>query len=533
MKPRLEIRNLSVRFAGQSNAAVDNVSLTVGPGRMRALVGESGSGKTLTALSILKLLPPQAQCDARGIYLDEEDIFHAPVKRLRELRGGRIGMIFQEPLSALNPLKQVEQQVRENIQVHQPLTREATRARVLELLHQVRLPEPETLLARYPHQLSGGQRQRVMIAMALANNPTVLIADEPTTALDVTVQEGVLDLLKALQRDLQLSVLLITHDLGIVARYAEDVSVMCDGKIVEQGETLQVLAEPAHEYTRHLLANAPAGSAPAASDQAPVQLEARQLSVHFQQRKGWLGKAEPLIAVDSVDLHVRSGETLGIVGESGSGKSTLAMALLRLLPSNGTIRLGEVQLDRLQGRAVTPYRSRMQVVFQDPWGTLNPRLTIGQIVAEGLRVHQPGLSAEHRDQRVCETLTEVGLDASAQHRYPHEFSGGQRQRIAIARALILRPQVLVLDEPTSALDRSVQHQVLELLKELQKRHGLTYILISHDLRVVRSISHRLLVMHEGKVVESGPTEAIFTDPQQPYTRRLLHAAFDESLKYTA
>jgi microcin C transport system ATP-binding protein len=530
MSTLLNIRHLRIDFAGQEKPAVDGVNFALSPGKMHALVGESGSGKSLTALSILRLLPPAARIDADAIELDGVDVMNWRDDKLRQLRGGRIGMIFQEPLSALNPLHKIEQQVCENILIHQQIDRTKARQRCIALLEKVQLPDPEQIMARYPHQLSGGQRQRVMIAMALANDPALLIADEPTTALDVTVQESILDLLKQLQRDLGLGVLLITHDLGIVRRYAEEVSVMSAGKIVEQGDTASVLADPQHAYTRHLIDSAPGGTAPSANESGTL-LSAHELSVRFSQRHGWLGKKSFLTAVDNVSLSIHRGQTLGVVGESGSGKSTLAMALLRLIDSRGDISLGETRLDGLRGKQMQPYRARMQIVFQDPWGTLNPRLTIGQIVVEGLEVHRRDLTKAERDTKVSAILTEVGLDAAMRHRYPHELSGGQRQRVAIARALILEPELLILDEPTSALDRSVQHQVLELLKTLQQRHNLTYIFISHDLRVVRGISHDLIVMRDGCIVENGNTEAIFQSPQQPYTQQLIHAAFDETLKY--
>lgn len=531
MSALLSIRNLRIQFPGQKHAAVDGINFELSAGRMHALVGESGSGKSLTALSILGLLPPAAQTSAEHIRFKERNILDMQAAQLRQLRGGPVGMIFQEPLSALNPLHKVERQICENIFIHQQVNAQTARAKCLELLKKVQLPNPEQMLARYPHQLSGGQRQRVMIAMALANEPALLIADEPTTALDVTVQESILDLLKQLQQEMGLGVLLITHDLGIVKRYAEEVSVMSSGSIVEQGDTANVLEHPAHDYTRHLIDSAPGGSAPPyQGDANEAHLKASHLSVSFEQRKGWLGKKEYFIAVNDASLSVAKGQTLGLVGESGSGKTTLAMALLRLIDSQGSISLGQTRLDLLRGRAVRPYRSRMQVVFQDPWGTLNPRLTIGQIVSEGIEVHFPKMGKPARDAKVTAILTEVGLDPDTQHRYPHEFSGGQRQRIAIARALILEPELLILDEPTSALDRSVQHQVLELLKSLQYKHKLTYIFISHDLRVVRSISHQLAVMRNGAIVEAGLTEAIFNSPSDPYTQQLIHAAFDESIK---
>lgn len=530
---RLTIENLTVRFGDNAPPVVDGVSLSLQAGHMLALVGESGSGKSVTALSILGLLPPQAQVRADSLRLEQQNILTLSESGLRGLRGGRIGMVFQEPLSALNPLHRVETQIGESLAVHQGMSRAQARARTLELLHQVHLPEPETMLARFPHQLSGGQRQRVMIAMALANNPSVLIADEPTTALDVTVQAGILGLLKQLQAELGLSVLLITHDLGVVARYAEDIAVMHQGRIVEAGTAAQVLAAPAAPYTRHLLAAEPGGTPPMPDPSRPVQLQTTDLRVHFGQSSGlFKRRREPFRAVDGISLQLRRGETLGVVGESGSGKSTLALAILRLIESRGGIRFHDESLDQLRGnRQLQPWRARMQVVFQDPWSSLNPRMTVGQIIAEGLKVHQRDMSTSEREHEVTAMLAEVGLPDGTQHRYPHEFSGGQRQRIAIARALILRPELLILDEPTSALDRSVQHQVLELLRDLQNRYALSYLFISHDLKVVRAISHELIVMRNGKALEAGPTEEVFRNPRHEYTQALITAAFAGEQKY--
>ena len=526
MTKRLAINNLSIRFAGNETAAVDQVSLSIAPGEMLALVGESGSGKSLTALSALQLLPPQANVSVDSIELDGERIDNIRGNALQGIRGGRIGMIFQEPLSALNPLHTVGRQVCEAIELHQSMSTTQVRERCLELLERVRLPEPHAIMQRYPHQLSGGQRQRVMIAMALANDPSLLIADEPTTALDVTVQAGILDLLKSLQQQLGLSVLLISHDLNLVQRYAEQVAVMRNGRIVETGATATVSASPQHAYTQELLASEPHGSAPEANPDADVALSADAVRVWFPQPRRWpLSKRSWFHAVDDVSLSLRKGHTLGIVGESGSGKSTLALALLRLIDSRGAIRLGDTALDTLKGRQMRPLRQRFQVVFQDPWGTLNPRLTVGQIVAEGLAVHAPEFSAAERDTQVAGILEEVGLPAEMALRYPHELSGGQRQRVAIARALILRPEILVLDEPTSALDRSIQHQVLDLLKDIQQRYQLSYIFISHDLKVVRALSHTLIVMKQGQIVEQGETEAIFQTPEAQYTRELIDAAY--------
>ncbi|MFP1684249.1 ABC transporter ATP-binding protein [Alloalcanivorax sp. C16-1] len=527
----LRLRELSVWFDDPARPAVDRVSLDLNAGRMLALVGESGSGKSLTALSILDLLPGGAHRRAQAIELDGDNVLDWPEARRRALRGGRIGTIFQEPLTALNPLHRVEKQIGEAIRVHQKTGGAAVRRRCLELLEQVDLPATADMLARYPHQLSGGQRQRVMIAMALANDPRLLIADEPTTALDVTIQETILDLLKRLQRERHLGVLLISHDLGLVGRFAEDVAVMHQGRVVEYGDTDQVLNRPEHDYTRHLLAAEPGGRPLPTQPDAPVLLRAEQLEMHFSgRRRGWLGARETVAAVDGVSFDLRRGETLGVVGESGSGKSTLALILLRLIRARGKVVLLDQPLDSLSSRALRPWRKHMQVVFQDPYGSLNPRLTVHQAVEEGLRVHDKSLDADQRAERVRALLAEVGLPADSGDRYPHEFSGGQRQRIAIARALILEPDLLILDEPTSALDRSVQAQVLALLKDLQQRRGLSYLFISHDLKVVRAISHRLLVMRHGKVIEHGDTERVFDAPQQAYTRRLIEAAFNRDGK---
>lgn len=524
----LSVRELSIWFDDPSRPAVDGISLKLEAGRMLALVGESGSGKSLTALSILDLLPGGARRRAAAIELAGDNVLDWPEAQRRALRGGRIGTIFQEPLTALNPLHRVEKQIGEAIRVHQRLGREAVRRRCLELLEQVELPATADMLARFPHQLSGGQRQRVMIAMALANDPRLLIADEPTTALDVTIQETILKLLKRLQRERHLGILLISHDLGLVGRFAEDVAVMHRGRVVESGPTGQVLTRPQHDYTRHLLAAEPGGRPEPPPADAPILLSAEDVRVHFKgRRRGWLGERETVAAVDRVSLQVRRGETLGVVGESGSGKSTLALVLLRLIRAHGKVVLLNQPLHDLSGAALRPWRRHMQVVFQDPYGSLNPRLSVSQAVAEGLRVHHPQLSAEQRARRVRDLLAEVGLPADSGERYPHEFSGGQRQRIAIARALVLEPDLLILDEPTSALDRSVQAQVLELLKNLQRRHGLSYVFISHDLKVVRAISHRLLVMRHGRVIEHGDTETVFQTPRETYTRRLIDAAFSD------
>ena len=520
----LTLRGLTIRFGQQR--VVDDMSLDLEPGHMLALVGESGSGKSLTAMSLLDLLPESAIWEAETLTLGGENLLGLNENRKRSLRGGRIGTIFQEPLTALNPLHTVEKQISESLFVHQGMSRQKARERCLELLGQVELPTTDEMLARYPHQLSGGQRQRVMIAMALANDPQILIADEPTTALDVTVQETILTLIKRLQNELGLSILLISHDLGVVSRFADDIVVMHNAKKVEAGPTAQVLQSPKEAYTRHLIESEPRGKMPPLNDDAPLLLDASDIAVTFKERRRSLFSPAPLFhAVDRIDLNLRRGETLGIVGESGSGKSTLALALLRLIRSEGRIIMDGHDLHSLNQRQMRDWRRRLQVVFQDPFGSLNPRMTVGQIVAEGLAVHASNLSRQERDMKVAQILEEVDLPASAQGRYPHEFSGGQRQRIAIARALIMEPELLILDEPTSALDRSVQYQILELLKSLQKKHDLSYLFISHDLKVIRSICHRVMVMKDGKVVEHGETEAVFDQPQHGYTLKLMSAAF--------
>ncbi len=528
----LEIYDLTVAFGKASNA-VDGVSITVETGETVAIVGESGSGKSVTALSILKLLPyPLARHDAKSsIRWKGEELLSADEPTLRRVRGNEIAMIFQEPMTSLNPLHVVEKQIGEILALHRGLTGTAARARTLELLDLVGIQDPETRLNSYPHQLSGGQRQRVMIAMALANEPDLLIADEPTTALDVTIQAQILALLKDLQVRLGMALVLITHDLGIVRKIAERTYVMTDGKVVEQGATADLFASPQHPYTRKLLAAEPKGRPDPVADDAVTVMEAENLKVWFPIQRGFLRRTVGHVkAVDGVDVGVREGETLVIVGESGSGKTTLAMAMLRLMPCEGRIVfLGKSIHDADKAR-LRALRRDLQVVFQDPFGSLSPRLSIAEIVGEGLTVHPPedlGLRNQaDRDRRIDAVLREVGLNPDMRDRYPHEFSGGQRQRISIARAMVLRPKLVVLDEPTSALDMSVQAQIVELLRDLQRRHRLSYLFISHDLKVVRALSHRVIVMKDGVVVERGETEAVMTDPQEPYTQALMAAAFD-------
>ena len=528
LAPLLAVHDLSVTFdtPGAPVAAVRHVSFEIARGETLGLVGESGSGKSVTALSVLQLLPyPLARHPSGNIRFDGQELLGAPEPVLRRVRGNRIAMIFQEPMTSLNPLHVIEKQVNEVLFVHKGLGRRAARSRTIELLHLVGLPDAARRLDAYPHQLSGGQRQRVMIAMALANEPDLLIADEPTTALDVTVQAQILRLLQELQQKLGMAMLLITHDLGIVRKMADRVCVMTRGEIVEAGPTPEVFAAPRHEYTRRLLAAEP-GGAPATVPADETEIAAaEELRVWFPIKRGLLRRTvDHVRAVDGVSLALRAGRTLGIVGESGSGKTTLGLALLRLLRSQGRIRFRGQDIHGLGSRALRPLRREMQVVFQDPYSSLSPRLSVGQIVGEGLEVHRIARSPAARRALIAEALAEVGLDPGSQDRYPHEFSGGQRQRIAIARAVVLRPRLVVLDEPTSALDMSVQAQIVDLLRELQTRHDLEYLFISHDLRVVRALSHEVIVMKDGRVVEQGPTERIFRAPEAPYTRALLAAA---------
>ncbi len=522
----LHIENLSVSFPTPSGPlqAVRNLNLTLAAGETLALVGESGSGKSVTAHAILRLLPPQARIQGT-IRLQETVLSQAPDAVLRQVRGRRIGMIFQEPMTALNPLHTLERQIGEALLIHQGLSLRRARGRIIELLDQVGFPDAQQRLQAYPHQLSGGQRQRVLIAMALANRPELLIADEPTTALDVTLQAQIIDLLIELQKTQGLALLFITHDLGIVRHLARKVGVMCRGELVETGPVAEVYARPQHPYTQKLLAAQPGGQALPMPVPAVPLLQVDKLHVRFQHPKNhWLAPTHYHVAVKNACFSLHAGTALGLVGESGSGKSTLGLALLRLLPSQGTIHFQNQALHALRGRQLRALRKDLQVVFQDPYGSLSPRLTILDIVGEGLRVHAPGLSAADRRRKVCTALAEVGLDEQALLRYPHEFSGGQRQRIAIARALVLQPRLLILDEPTSALDRSVQAQVIDLLRELQTRHHLSYLLISHDLSVVRALCVHVMVMQAGVIVEAGETARVLAQPRHPYTQALLAAA---------
>ena len=528
--PLLQIHDLSVSFdtPGRAVEAVRHVSLDIDDGETVALVGESGSGKSVTALSILQLLPyPLARHPSGSVRFRGEELLGAPERALRRVRGDRIAMIFQEPMTSLNPLHTIEKQVDEVLLVHKSLGRPAARARTLELLRMVGLPDAERRLAAYPHQLSGGERQRVMIAMALANEPDLLIADEPTTALDVTIQAQILTLLKELRAKFGMALLLITHDLTIVRKMADRVCIMTAGEIVEAGPTAHIFGQPQHAYTRRLLAAQPRGGPVAAPGDAPILMEGKEVRVWFPIRAGILRRTvDHVKAVDGVDIAIREGRTVGVVGESGSGKTTLGLALLRLLSSEGGIRFDGRPIQGARERELRPLRRAMQVVFQDPFGSLSPRMSVAQIVEEGLRVHRLGESPDERRGMIDDALREVGLDPDARDRYPHEFSGGQRQRIAIARAMVLRPRLVVLDEPTSALDMSIQAQIVDLLRELQERHRLAYLFISHDLRVVRALSDEVIVMRAGRVVEHGSRHEIFERPQHPYTKALMGAAFD-------
>jgi microcin C transport system ATP-binding protein len=528
--PLLSIKGLSVGFHsdGRETLAVDRVSFDIQPGETVALVGESGSGKSVTALSILQLLPyPQAFHPSGEILFKGESLLGAGESVLRKVRGNDISMVFQEPMTSLNPLHTIERQVGEMLSKHKGLRGDAIRSRVIELLNKVGIPEAESRLNAYPHQLSGGQRQRVIIAMALANEPDLLIADEPTTALDVTVQAQILELLLSLKREMGMALLLISHDLGIVRKMAERVCVMKSGHIVEQGATEQVFTRPQHDYTKHLIESEPKGLPSIAQADAPVVMEARNVKVWFPIKRGLMRKTMGHVkAVDDVNVQLRKGHTLGVVGESGSGKTTLAQALIRLISSEGAIEFEGQNIQGLSVAEMRPLRRHMQMVFQDPYGSLSPRMSVGEIIEEGLTVQKIVSTAAERRALVSEALAEVGLDPATQDRYPHEFSGGQRQRIAIARAMALKPKFIVLDEPTSALDMSVQAQIVDLLRELQQKHNLTYLFISHDLKVIRALADEIVVMRGGKIVEQGSAKQIFEQPREAYTRALIAAALE-------
>ena len=525
LAPLLSVKNLSVDFSQGEyiTHAVRRASLHINKGETLALVGESGSGKSVTAHSILRLLPDSASHPEGNIEFEGQDLLNFSTKNIRAIRGNKVGMIFQEPMSSLNPLHTIEKQISEVLFVHQGLSTKQTHERTLELLEMVEIQNAKKRLGAFPHELSGGQRQRVMIAMAIANKPDLLIADEPTTALDVTVQAQVLKLLRQLQKQFNMAILLITHDLGIVRHHADRVAVMTQGEIVETNMTETIFVEPQHAYTKQLIVSEPSGEPVPISASAPLNVSVNDLKVWFPIKKGILKRTvDHVKAVDGVSFEIRKGRSLGVVGESGSGKSTLALALLRLIKSEGSIQFGDVNLNSLNQQQITPIRKEMQIVFQDPYGSLSPRMNVEQIVAEGLEIHNS--EDQHNHQKIIvNILKEVGLDPELRYRYPHEFSGGQRQRIAIARALVLKPSFLVLDEPTSSLDRSVQSQVLELLRNLQHKYNLTFLFISHDLKIIKALCHDIIVMKDGVAVEAGPAKNILKQPQNPYTQDLLEA----------
>ena len=533
----ISVKNLGVAFRQGDTVtrAVNGISFEIRKGETVALVGESGSGKSVSALSIMQLLQyPAASHPTGEIWYEGRDVLKMKPAELRNLRGSKISIIFQEPMTSLNPLHTIEKQVSETLKVHRGMDDKAAHARTLELLQKVGIRDPEKRLAAYPHQLSGGQRQRVMIAMALANEPELLIADEPTTALDVTIQAQILELLAQLQKEMGMAMLLITHDLGIVRRMAERVYVMQSGDIVEQGATEEIFTAPKHPYTRQVLAAEPKGKPPESVETGQVIVETDDLKVWFPIHKGLFRTVvDHVKAVDGLSLKLRAGETLGVVGESGSGKTTLGLAILRLISSEGPIAYIGQRIDAFDSKQMRPLRKDMQIVFQDPYGSLSPRLSIFQIIEEGLEIQAPELTYPQRRERVAQAMKEVGLDPSGLDRYPHEFSGGQRQRIAIARAMVLKPKFVMLDEPTSALDMSVQAQIVDLLRDLQQKHNLAYLFISHDLKVVRALSNHVIVMRAGKVVEEGPAAQIFANPQEDYTKALLAAALDIKVAHRA
>ncbi len=529
--PFLSVKNLSIDFKTPERVfhAVKDVSFDVAQGQTVALVGESGSGKSVTALSIMQLLPYPLASHPEGssIKCNGEELVGKKDGFMRHIRGSQIGMIFQEPMTALNPLHTIEKQIGETLRLHQKMSESKAQERVKELLDMVQLPMIKERLKAYPHELSGGQRQRIMIAMALANNPELLIADEPTTALDVTVQAEILELLEELQTELKMAMLMITHDLSIVEKFADDVCVMKTGEIVEQGTSTALFKSPKHDYTKKLFGSLPKGTVKPLTNNAPTLIKGTDMQVHFPAKKSFLGKTIGWVkAVDGINVQIKAGQTIGVVGESGSGKSTLGYALIKLLSSQGNIEFDGTDISAFKRADMTPLRSDMQIVFQDPFSALSPRMSIADIIGEGLKIHRPDLDTKGRDDLVIDSLKNVHLDPATRHRYPHEFSGGQRQRIAIARAMVLHPKFVVLDEPTSALDVSVQVEIIDLLRELQEKHNLAYLFISHDLRVVRAMAHELIVMKSGKVVESGKAEDIFNNPQESYTQALLEAALN-------
>jgi len=524
----ISINNLSVCFSqgSQNIDAVKGVTLEVYKGHTLAIVGESGSGKSVTAMSILSLHPKDKTSYPSGeIFYNGIDLLKLPEAELRAIRGKKISMIFQEPMTSLNPLHSIEKQISETLILHGMLSAPKIKNRVIELLELVGIPDPESRLDAYPHQLSGGQKQRVMIAMALANEPDVLIADEPTTALDVTVQKQVLELIKSLQKKMNMSVILISHDLNVVRHYADDMAVMHQGKIIEQGKTADVFNHPQQEYTRELIDSEPSGQPMALADNAATLLTADNINVWFPTKTNFWGKTtDYLKAVKDISIELKAGETLGIVGESGSGKTTFGLAILKLLSSTGNVEFLGEKIDSLNQAQFRPFRKELQIVFQDPYGSLSPRMSVAQIIEEGMAIHNIGTESD-REQIIIDVLNEVELDPDTRNRYPHEFSGGQRQRIAIARALVLKPKLIILDEPTSALDRTVQIQVIELLRSLQEKYGIAYIFISHDLSVVKAISHKVMVMKNGQIVEQNDCQTLFANPKETYTKNLLEAAY--------
>lgn len=533
--PFLSVRNLSIDFTVGSRVteAVKGISFDLSRGETLAIVGESGSGKSVSALSLMQLLPyPTASHGSQSsILFKDEELIGAKDRRLRDIRGNEIGMIFQEPQSSLNPLHRVSKQINEVLIVHKGLTKAAANKRTLELMNLVGIRDPEQKLNAYPHELSGGQRQRVMIAMALANEPELLIADEPTTALDVTIQAQILELIQDLQKRLNMGLIFISHDLGVVRHIADRVIVMKDGVVVEEGSKEQIFDSPQHPYTIELINADPSGEPNQPAPDAPVVVETDNIKVHFPIRSSFLRRTTGYVkAVDGISLKIRAGQTVGVVGESGSGKTTLGLGLLKLVKSQGPIVFMGKPIENLNNKELRPFRAEMQIVFQDPFGSLSPRLTVGEIIGEGLELHSPDLSIEDREKRIIQSLTEVDLDPEFRHRFPHEFSGGQRQRVSVARAMVLEPSFLVLDEPTSALDRSVQSQLVDLLRDLQKRRQTAFLFISHDLRTVRALADEIIVMRQGKVVEQGSAEQIFDAPQEAYTQSLLAAAFDLAVK---
>ncbi len=525
----LEIDKLRVSFRLDSGRAeaVKGISLTVPKGGTTALVGESGSGKSVTAMSILRLLDQMAKVDIQGsVYFAGRDLLQTSGEEIRAIRGNRIAMIFQEPMTSLNPVYQVGSQLSESLTLHRNMTPKEAKSEAITLLERCGIPEPQTRFASFPHQLSGGQRQRVMIAMALACRPDLLIADEPTTALDVTIQAQIIHLIQDLQAEFGMAVLLITHDLSMVKKIADSVYIMQYGKIVESGKTGDIFTAPGTEYTRTLMNSVPSGSPPGPAKTSSPLITVQNLQIHFNRSQGWFNrKRQTLIAVDKVSLQIKQGETFGLVGESGSGKSTLGLGILRLLNSQGVIRYGDIRIDQCRPRQMRSLRRELQIVFQDPFSSLSPRLTVGQIIGEGLKVHCREMRRVELAARVDEAMREVGLESAMAQRYPHEFSGGQRQRIAIARAVILKPKFLVLDEPTSALDMTIQAQIIDLLQKIQQKYGITYLFISHDLRVVKAMADNLAVMKDGRFVETGRATDIFAHPRHPYTKELFRAAF--------